>query len=72
MSEPKQTTPNVFAEADYRARETYRRLNGLYPMPPNDRAEWVMKQMLDGFVSQEGRGMVSDYLTLHFEYLQNG
>lgn len=30
-----------------------------------------MRQMLDGYVSPEGRKSVSDYLTMHFEYLQN-
>jgi hypothetical protein len=54
-------------------RALYARINGLLPMSSQDRATFVIRQMLEGTpVGDTNRQQVSDYLALHFQYLTDG
>ena len=56
--------------------EVYAKLNGLFPMTPERRADWVLEQMIepldDSWIGNGNRKQVRDYLAMHFRYLQNG
>lgn len=46
-------------------------LAGMFPMSPEERAEWCLKQTLDGLlIGPSNRGIVKDYLASHFRYLE--
>lgn len=50
----------------------HRELVGLTDKTPEDRAEWVLQQMLDGLhVGPNNRRTVKEYLASHFRYVHD-